>query len=73
MLDDRARLTILDLLMFLAAFAVLAALWPVASRMMDANADRLGTGEAYLFLLILPVLLLVIFTLIWRTAIQGAI
>lgn len=71
MRTDRARLTIVDVPLYLVAFAVMAALWPVASRLMDSNADALGTGPGYLFQVILPVMILVIFVLIWRTSIRG--
>jgi hypothetical protein len=71
-MDERARLTLPDLGYIAFALAGFAALWPVFwSGLNDAAAD-LGTGEVYLLRLTGPLLVVVIFALLWRKTIRGA-
>lgn len=69
---ERGRLTLPDLVYVLMSLAVLGALWPVVQSGLEANAGVVGTGPAYIFLLLLPLAALVLLTLIWRTAAGGA-
>lgn len=68
----RGRLTLPDLVFVLMSVAVLGALWPVVRAGLESNAGAVGTGPSYIFLLLLPLSVLVLLTLIWRTAAGGA-
>lgn len=69
--DERARITIPDVLFILMAFAALAALWPIIGDLLSTNSQTLGTGETLLFRMMLPLTLLVVFTIIYTKAIRG--
>jgi len=68
---DRGRLTVPDIVYITATLAFVGALAPVFYNGLDANAGELGTGEAYLFLLIGPLLTLVLMSVIWFKATEG--
>lgn len=68
---ERARLTVPDVLFLLLSFGFLAALYPVFWDGLQANADKMSTGTAYLFQLLLPFAILVLFTMIYATAVRG--
>lgn len=68
---DRARITIPDILMLLMAFAFLGALYPVFWGFYSDNLSYLSPGAKYLFQLMLPLLLLVIYTVVYRNAVGG--
>lgn len=68
---DRARLTITDLILFFASFAFLAIMWPLMAEVMDKSGGALNTGEQFVWLLVLPLGIVVMFLAIYRTAIAG--
>jgi hypothetical protein len=70
-MDERARLTIPDVVFVLVSLAVLYALLPVVYTLLDASAGDLGTGVVYLFKLVAPVAALVLLAGIYRTGIRG--
>lgn len=70
-MDERARLTIPDLIYALMSIAFLGALMPVFYSGFQANLGELGTGEEYLFQLITPMLVLVLLSVIWVKTIGG--
>lgn len=69
--DDRGRLTPVDVVLGLAAVAVIGALWPVVNAGLTANANELSTGEGYLFQMVLAVMLIVLLVSFWRRVIRG--
>lgn len=70
--DSReARITIPDLMMWLAAFAFLAALYPVYHEALVQHAGEISPGTAFLWQLVLPLALLVFFSIIFVKAIGG--
>lgn len=73
MTRDRGRITLPDLMHFLAAMAVLGALWPVAYTLLSTEETTIGTGELLLWQSVLPVALIVMLAIIWRKAAGGAL
>lgn len=71
MRDDRARITIVEILMSLFAMAFLGALWPVVSDSLDAAVSEMSVGVVYLMQLILPLMLLVLLSTVYATAGEG--
>lgn len=71
MREDRARLTITDIVLIMVAFAGLAALYPVFYKFLNENASYLTTGQELLFLSLLPFGLVVLIALIFQTALIG--
>ena len=69
--DVRGRLTVPDIVFVFATLAFGSPLIVVFYDSLDANAGQLGTGEAYLFLLIGPLLALVLLSTIWLKAVRG--
>lgn len=69
--DSRARITIVEVLLTLFTLAFLGALWPVVQESIDSSAASLGTGELYLFRLLLPLMLLVMLSVVFVTASSG--
>jgi hypothetical protein len=70
--DRRARLTVPDVAFVLASLFVLRALYPVFKSALDANATEFSTGEAMLFQLVLPGLILMLLYLLLVKSIRGA-
>lgn len=68
---ERARITIPDVLFLLLTLGFLAALWPVFADLFSANSGEVGPGVGMLYQMILPMGLLVIFTVIYSKAIRG--
>ena len=71
MIDERARLTIPDLVYALMSLAFLGALAPVFYSGLESNLDLMSTGEEYLFQLITPMLVLILLSVIWVKTIGG--
>lgn len=71
MLDDRGRLTLPGLVIFLLAIAYLGALGPVYMDLLNGSVDHLSTGEAFIYQLFLPFILLVTLAVQFRRA-EGA-
>lgn len=70
-MDNRGRITIVELLTGTFALAFLGALWPVVSESLDSAAGSMNAGEVYLIRLLLPLMLLVLLTVVFVTAGQG--
>lgn len=70
-MDPRGRITIVEVVMGLAAVAFLSALWPVVADALDTASSSMSTGEIYLFRLLLPLMLVVFLTTVFVTAIKG--
>lgn len=68
---DRGRLTVPDVLFLLMGIAFLGALYPVFWGFYTDNLTYLSPGAKYLFQLMLPLLLLVIYTIVFRNAVGG--
>lgn len=69
--DERGRLTVPDLAYVLASMAFLSAIYPVFWESFNQNVSEMSTGQAYLFQLILPLALLVLFSIIFVKATAG--
>lgn len=70
-MDTRARLTIPDVMFLLFSVAILGALFPVFQDLMNKHAASMSTGEAYLLQLVLPLIIVVLFSVVFVTAIAG--
>ncbi len=71
-MGNRGRITIVEVITSVAALGFVAALWPVLSDALDAQASIMSTGTVYIFRLVLPLMLLVLLSLIFTAARQGA-
>jgi hypothetical protein len=67
----RARITLVDIIYIAVSMAVLAFLAPVLYDLLAAKAGVLGTGELYLFQLIVPGILITMLMVIYSTAVSG--
>jgi len=68
---DRGRITLPDVVFLLFGLACLAALGPVFYELLGQNAGEFGTGTGLLFQALIPALIVVIFGLIYVTAVGG--
>lgn len=68
---DRGRITLVYILFVTVALVLLAALYPVYADLLNQNANELSPGQALLFQLILPALVLVMMSITWRKAVGG--
>lgn len=71
MMDDRARLTPVDVVIYGVAFMLLAIFAPMVYTVMRDNAGFLGTGEAYLFQMVVPALIVTLMFVVYLTAVSG--
>jgi len=71
MLGNRARLTLPDVLFVLMSLAFVGALWPVVAAALQTNAGVMSTGSSYIYQLLLPVAILVLFSVIYLKAVAG--
>lgn len=69
--DRRARLTMPDVVMLLAALAFGAPLIMVFTDAMETNAGIMSTGELYLYQLLVPGLIIVMLAVVFRKAVRG--
>lgn len=69
--DDRGRITIPDVLFLLMTLFTIAAIWPVFNDLFEKNVGQMTTGTSLLYQMILPMTLLVIFTVLYVKAIKG--
>lgn len=69
----RARITVPDVVFILVSVGIIGVLWPIVDDFLTANADVVPTPAAWLFLLVLPMALLVLISVIFRTAAQGVV
>lgn len=70
-MDERARLTPVDIAYVGVGVFVLGLLIPSAYELMNANIASLGTGDAYLFRMVFPAALLGVMVMIFATAVGG--
>ena len=68
---SRGRLTVPDIVLFLASMAFLAPLSVVFFQGLDTNAHLLDTGAAYLYQMIAPLAVLVLLSMIFVKASGG--
>ena len=69
--DTRGRITIVEIVTGVFALGFVAALWPVVQDALESNMNLLSTGEAYLFQILLPLMLLVMLSVVFVTANAG--
>ncbi len=69
-MDVRGRITLPDLMFIVASLAFLSVLWPIMNDVLEQSKD-LGTGAHYIFLLVMPVGVIVLFAAIYRSSIAG--
>jgi len=67
----RGRLTVPDVAFLLMSLMVLRILWPVLNTEFLNNLGEMSTATAWLFRLVLPVAILVMFSLLWLKATAG--
>jgi len=72
-LQNRARITLPDILFITWSLGMLAALWPVFYNLFQDNADVIPTGAEYLWLMILPFAILILLTVIYMKAAEGLV
>ena len=65
---NRARITVSDILLYLYAIAVLAALYPVASSLLEARSASIPAGTTIAIETVFPGLVLVLITVIYLKA-----
>lgn len=70
-MNDRARLTPVDVIYIGVGIAVLAFLVEPLYMLMNANAGELGKAEAFLFQMIVPGIVMTILYVMYSTAISG--
>lgn len=70
--DERARITVAQVVQLLFVMAILAALAPVYFTSLDANADLIGTGPGLLLRALVPLMVIAIMHWIWSGATGGA-
>ena len=69
--QDRGRLTVPDVALLLASLAILRILWPVMNTGFINNLSEISTPTAWLFRLVLPLAILVLFSMLWLKATSG--
>lgn len=69
--NARGRLTVPDVAFLLASLFILRALWPVLNSGYIANLGQMSTATAWLIRLILPLAILVLFSMLWLKATAG--
>lgn len=72
-MDDRGRLTIPDFAYLLISLGVLAVLSPVFFDVLDRHAYAMNTGTVYLIQLVVPLAILVVFTIVYLAAVGGEV
>lgn len=70
-MDDRARLTPVDVAYYGIAIFVFGLLAVPIYTLLNANAGSLGVGDAYLLRMVIPGALLAVLVLIMATAVGG--
>lgn len=69
---DRGRITITEIVTAVFVLAAIRGLWPVVMASVDQNISSLSVGETYLIRLLLPLMVLVLFSAVYLTSGQGA-
>lgn len=70
---ERARITVPDVIFVLMSIGFLAVLFPLLRDIMATHAGEISTGAAWLYIMILPMALLVLFSQIFRKASEGMV
>lgn len=68
---SRARITVPDIVYVLASLAILGALYPVLADGIASNVGELDTGTLYLIRLVLPMAILILFSMVYVKATAG--
>lgn len=68
---NRGRLTVPDIAYLLASLAMLAILYPVWNEGFMSHMSEIDPATAWLFRLMLPLLLLVLLSMLWLKATSG--
>jgi ABC-type dipeptide/oligopeptide/nickel transport system permease component len=71
MQGTRARLTVPDVAFLLVSLYILRVLWPVLNSGFINNLGELSTATAWLVRLILPLAILMLFSMLWLKATAG--
>ena len=71
MSGSRGRITIVEVVFFAASIAVLAFVTEPMYSILDQYASELGTGEAFLFRMVVPGLIMTVLVLVYTTAVGG--
>jgi hypothetical protein len=69
--DDRARITLPNVVLWLAALAFLGALAPVFYSSLESAVGETSTGALLLYRLLPSLAVLILITVIWRKATAG--
>lgn len=72
MSESRGRITITEIVTAVFVLAAIRGLWPVVIDSLEGALPMLSVGETYLFRLLLPLMILVMFGAIYITSGQGA-
>jgi len=67
----RGRLTIPDVAFMLAAFAIMGILYPIWNKGFVANMGEMNPATAWLFRLMLPLMILVLMSVLWGKSTAG--
>lgn len=70
-MDSRARLTVPDVLFVAANLAAFGALYPPYMTFIQDNAGQMTTAELYMYQLVGPFMILMLFTVVWAKATKG--
>lgn len=70
-MDDRARLTPVDVAHYGVAVFILGILIVPIYMLLNSNTGALGMGDAYMVRMVVPAALLTIFVTIMATAVEG--
>jgi len=70
-MDERARLTVPDIAFLLGTVAMVGALYPVFADGYDKMVSEMDPATAMLWQLFLPLMILVIFGVLYRKAVAG--
>lgn len=70
-MDQRARLTPVDVAYIAIAVFILGILVGPIYSLLNGNAGALGTGDIYMFRIVVPGALIAIFVTIMATAVEG--
>lgn len=71
MRDARGRLTVPDVAFILMTLMIIRILWPVLNTTFLDNLGEISTPTAWLFRLVLPIAILVLFSMLWLKATAG--
>lgn len=72
MLDDRARITVSDVVLTVFALLVVGALAPVFYDGLDSNANVIGQGPGLILQALIPLMIIVLLRRIWVAAVEGS-